>query len=44
VAQTAVKLIIEPIFEADLEPNAFGYRPNRSFGALQNLPPHTLQK
>ena len=30
VAQTAVKLIIEPIFEADLEPNAFGYRPNRS--------------
>jgi len=30
VAQTAVKLIMEPIFEADLEPNAFGYRPNRS--------------
>jgi RNA-directed DNA polymerase len=30
VAQTAVKLIVEPIFEADLEPNAFGYRPNRS--------------
>jgi hypothetical protein len=30
VAQTAVKLIMEPIFETDLEPNAFGYRPNRS--------------
>jgi Retron-type reverse transcriptase len=30
VAQTAVKLIIEPIFEADLEPNAYGYRPKRS--------------
>jgi RNA-directed DNA polymerase len=30
VAQTAVKLVIEPIFEADLEPNTFGYRPGRS--------------
>ena len=30
VAQTAAKLILEPIFEADLEPNAFGYRPKRS--------------
>jgi RNA-directed DNA polymerase len=30
VAQTAAKLIIEPIFEADLEPNAYGYRPKRS--------------
>jgi len=30
VAQTAVKLMIEPIIEADLEPNAHGYRPGRS--------------
>jgi RNA-directed DNA polymerase len=30
VAQGAVKLVVEPIFEADLEPNAYGYRPNRS--------------
>jgi RNA-directed DNA polymerase len=30
VIQTAVKLLIEPIFEADLEPNAYGYRPKRS--------------
>ncbi|MGB7721182.1 MAG: hypothetical protein WBL65_14845 [Bryobacteraceae bacterium] len=30
MAQTVVKLIMEPIFEADLEPNAFGYPPNRS--------------
>ncbi len=30
VVQTAVKLLIEPIFEADLEPNAYGYRPKRS--------------
>lgn len=30
VVQTAAKLILEPIFEADLEPSAYGYRPNRS--------------
>jgi RNA-directed DNA polymerase len=30
VVQTAAKLVLEPIFEADLEPAAFGYRPNRS--------------
>src|SRR6516165_4125018 len=32
VVQTAVKLVIEPIIEADLEPNAYGYRPRRSAG------------
>ena len=32
VVQTAVKLVIEPIFEADLDPNAYGYRPKRSAG------------
>ena len=30
VAQTAAKLILEPIFEADLEPNAYAYRPKKS--------------
>ncbi len=30
VVQTAAKLVIEPIFEADLEPNSYGYRPKRS--------------
>jgi RNA-directed DNA polymerase len=30
VVQTAAKLVLEPIFEADLEPNAYGYRPHRS--------------
>lgn len=30
VAQTAAKLILEPIFEADMEPNAYGYRPKKS--------------
>jgi RNA-directed DNA polymerase len=28
--QTAAKLVIEPIFEADMEPSAHGYRPKRS--------------
>ena len=30
VVQTAAKLVLEPIFEADLEENAYGYRPRRS--------------
>lgn len=30
VVQTAAKLVLEPIFEADLSPRAFGYRPKRS--------------
>jgi RNA-directed DNA polymerase len=29
VAQTAAKLVVEPIFEADMDPAAFGYRPRR---------------
>ena len=30
VVQMAVKLVIEPIFEADFEDNSYGYRPQRS--------------
>jgi RNA-directed DNA polymerase len=30
VVQTAAKLVLEPIFEADLDPCAYGYRPQRS--------------
>jgi RNA-directed DNA polymerase len=30
VAQTAAKLVLEPIWEAGLEPNAYGYRPQKS--------------
>jgi RNA-directed DNA polymerase len=28
VVQTAAKLVLEPIFEADLDPSAYGYRPD----------------
>ena len=38
VIQTAAKLVIEPIFEADLEPNVYGYRPKRSaLDAIQEV-------
>lgn len=30
VAQTAAKLVLDPIFEADFAPNAYGYRPKKS--------------
>lgn len=30
VAQTAVKLVIEPLFEADFLPSSYGFRPKRS--------------
>lgn len=43
VVQTAVKIVIEPIFEADLEPNTYGYRPKRSaIDAIRNV--HELLK
>ena len=30
MAQGALKLILEPIFEADFQPGSFGYRPQRT--------------
>jgi RNA-directed DNA polymerase len=43
VVQTATKLVVEPIFEADLEPNVHGYRPKRSaLDAIQQV--HQLLK
>jgi group II intron reverse transcriptase/maturase len=30
VVQMAAKLVLEPIFEADFEPNSYGFRPRRS--------------
>jgi len=38
VVQTAAKLILEPIWEAELEANAYGYRPRKSAqGAIQKV-------
>lgn len=38
VAQTATKLVIEPIYEADLEDSAHGYRPGKSaVGAVKEV-------
>src|SRR2546421_1407496 len=37
--QTAAKLLLEPIFEADFDPNAYGYRPKgRRLEAVQKVP------
>ena len=30
ITQTAIKIIIEPIFESGFEPNSFGFRPDKS--------------
>ena len=44
VAQTATKLVLEPIFEADLEENAFGYRPARgAVDAVKQVHRHISQ-
>ena len=37
VVQGALKLILEPIFEADFQPGSFGYRPKRTAHAAVNL-------
>jgi RNA-directed DNA polymerase len=38
VAQTAAKLILEPIWEAEMESNAYGYRPRKSAqGAIRKV-------
>src|ERR671927_1827642 len=40
VVQTAAKLVLEPIFEADLDPSAYGYRPGRGGGdAIKEVHP-----
>ncbi len=38
VVQGALKLILEPIFDADFQPGSFGYRPKKSaHGAIQRV-------
>ena len=43
VVQTAAKLVLEPIFEADFEDNAYGYRPARgAVDAVKEVHRHHL--
>ena len=44
VVQGALKLILEPIFEADFQPGSFGYRPKKSaHAAVQRVSEAILQ-
>jgi len=44
VVQGALKLILEPIFEADFQPGSFGYRPKKSaHAAIQRVTEAILQ-
>jgi RNA-directed DNA polymerase len=44
VVQTAVKIVIEPIFEADFQENSYGFRPKRSaHQAMQDVADHLFQ-
>ena len=44
VVQGALKLILEPIFEADFQPGSYGYRPKRSpHGAVQRVSEAIIQ-
>ena len=43
VVQTAAKIVLEPIFEADFEDNAYGYRPERgAVDAVKEVHRHDL--
>jgi RNA-directed DNA polymerase len=44
VVQTAAKLVLEPVFEADLEDNTYGYRPARgAVDAVRQVHQHICQ-
>ena len=44
VVQTAAKLVLEPIFEADMEDSAYGYRPKRGAGeAIRQVHQHLIR-
>jgi len=45
VAQGALKLILEPVFEADFQPGSFGYRPKRTaHGAIKRVAEAVVQR
>ena len=37
VVQAALKLVLEPIFEADFEPVSYGFRPERAHDAIAEI-------
>lgn len=44
VVQMSVKIVIEPVFEADFEENSYGFRPKRNTrGALNDIRKHLLK-
>ena len=45
MAQGALKLILEPVFEADFQPGSFGYRPKRTaHGAIKRVAEAVVQR
>nr|WP_201456120.1 reverse transcriptase domain-containing protein [Bradyrhizobium macuxiense] len=45
VVQGALKLILEPVFEADFQPGSYGYRPKRTaHGAIKRVAEAIVQK
>ena len=44
VVQGALKLILEPIFEADFQPGSFGYRPKRNHEAVDRVARAIVQR
>jgi RNA-directed DNA polymerase len=45
VVQGALKLILEPVFEADFQPGSFGYRPKRTaHGAIERVAEAIVQR
>ena len=43
IVQTAVKLILEPIFEADFLDSSYGFRPDRSAHQALDAIRHSLE-
>jgi len=44
IVQGAIKLILEPVFEADFQPGSFGYRPKRTaHQAIEQVPNAIVQ-
>jgi RNA-directed DNA polymerase len=45
VVQGALKLILEPVFEADFQPGSYGYRPKRTaHGAIKRVAEAIVQR